>query len=167
MGSWFEPLNRLKTKMWGAAGALAAFSVCATPVWADCREDTVFLRGDFGQARFSVDVVDTPDARSQGLMFVEQMPASKGMLFVYETARPVAFWMKNTLIPLDMVFADAQGVVQNVHANAVPGDLTPIPGEGDIQYVLEINGGLAAQLGITAGSEMQHPAIEDAAWACD
>ena len=135
---------------------------------AACSPDTLFLRGDFGTARFSVAVADTGPKRSRGLMF-EKMARSQGMLFVYPRPQSVAFWMKNTLIPLDMIFADASGVVQRVHANAVPGDLTGIPGGDGIQYVLEINGGLSAQLGIEAGAQMQHPAIDQAqaAWPCD
>ncbi len=144
--------------------------LAVTPAHADapCRDDVVFLRGDWGSARFSVDVADTPELRSRGLMFVESMPTMSGMLFVYEYEQRVSFWMKNTLIPLDMVFADGSGVVQNVHADAVPGDLTSIPGGSNIQFVLEINGGMAKQLGISVGSEMRHPAIDagSAAWAC-
>ena len=77
--------------------------------------------------------------------------------------------MKNTLISLDMIFADATGTVRRVHEGAVPGDLTPIPGGADIQYVLEINAGMAKRLGIAEGAQMRHPAIasEKAAWPCD
>ena len=132
-----------------------------------CREDTVWLRGDFGTARFSVDVADEGTERSKGLMFVESMPMSKGMLFVYPRPQRVAFWMKNTLIPLDIIFADARGVVIKAHSNAVPGDLTSIPGGGLVKYVLEINGGLARQLRIEPGVQLQHPAIQDPAWPCN
>lgn len=132
-----------------------------------CSDETLYLRGDFGQARFSIDLAATPKERNRGLMFVKKMPASYGMLFVYDRPQRVAFWMKNTLIPLDMIFADARGVVQNVHANSVPGDLTSIPGKGQIQYVLEINGGMARMLGIGPGTELRHPAIADAAWPCN
>ncbi|MFD1341815.1 DUF192 domain-containing protein [Litorisediminicola beolgyonensis] len=134
---------------------------------ADCATDRVSLRGAFGSAQFSVSVADDVEERARGLMFVEKMPRATGMLFVYDRPQPVAFWMKNTLIPLDMVFAGADGVVRKVHENAVPGDLTGIPGGDDIQFVLEINGGLARQLGIEPGAEMQHPAIgQTAAWPC-
>ena len=144
-------------------GVVASGPLAAAP---ECREDVIHLRGDFGEARFSVDVADTGRERNRGLMFVEKMPSSHGMLFVYERPQPVAFWMKNTLIPLDMIFADENGVVQNVHVGAVPGDLTPIPGYGNIQYVLEINGGLSQMLRIGPGTELRHPAIEGGAWSC-
>ena len=76
--------------------------------------------------------------------------------------------MKNTLIPLDMIFADETGTVRRIHENAVPLDRTPIPGGDGIQYVLEINGGMSATLGLSPGDEMRHPAIAQnlAAWPC-
>ncbi|MEM7752931.1 MAG: DUF192 domain-containing protein [Pseudomonadota bacterium] len=145
--------------------ALLATSVSAL---AACDEARVDLRGDWGQARFSVEVADTPAERSQGLMHREDMPRSAGMLFVYERPQPVSFWMRNTLIPLDMIFMDAEGTVQRVHENAIPLDETSIPGGTEIQYVLEINGGLSSRLGIVEGSELRHPAIgSDAAWPCE
>lgn len=142
------------------AGAAAAES---------CRADQVLLRGDWGQARFTVDVADDAETRAEGLMHVESLPRSKGMLFVYPFPRQVGFWMKNTLIPLDMIFADETGRVIKVHENAIPHDERPIMGEGPVLVVLEVNGGLARQLGITPGSEMRHPAFDEskAAWPCD
>jgi len=140
----------------------------ALPAAAACRDDTVELRGDWGQARFSVDLAQTAAERSQGLMFVENMPASRGMLFIYPDEQPVAFWMQNTLIPLDMIFADATGLIHKVHSNAIPGDTTAIDG-GTSRFVLEINGGLAQAIGLTAGSELRHPSVprDGAVWPCD
>lgn len=119
-------------------------------------------------AHFRVEVADTAPERSRGLMHRETLARGAGMLFVYPVAQRVSFWMRNTLIPLDMIFADARGVVRHVHENAVPLDETPIPGGESIQYVLEINGGVARQIGIAPGSVMRHPAItgSDVAWAC-
>lgn len=101
-------------------------------------------------------------------MFRESLPPSAGMLFVYDRPGRPSFWMKNTLIPLDMIFADPSGRVTRVHAMARPGDTTPIPGGEGVQFVLEINGGLAARLGIAPGAEMRHPAVNQtqAAWPC-
>lgn len=140
------------------------FAVSAAP----CAQDRVTLTGDFGQAQFRVDVANTGPARSKGLMHVESMPSSTGMLFVYPNARPVAFWMKNTLIPLDMIFSGTDGVVHKVHSGAIPGDLTAIDGGEDTQFVLEINAGLAKAIGIAPGAVMQHPEIpfETAAAPC-
>ncbi len=90
------------------------------------------------------------------------------MLFIYDYPQAVSFWMRNTLIPLDMIFMNAQGEVRSVHANAQPLDDTLIPGGEDILTVLEINGGLAARLGITEGSVMRHPSQDQdtASWPC-
>lgn len=144
------------------------FSVVATLSFGQCAPDRVDVRGDWGRAAFTVEVAQTADQRAQGLMHRESMPKSSGMLFVYEYPQRVAFWMRNTLIPLDMIFADSRGVVQKVHSNAIPGDETSIPGGGNIQYVLEINGGMASLFGIDVGSELRHPKIveKSAAWPC-
>ena len=150
------------------AGLVCALAVSPGVAAAACSEDRLELRGDFGSVRFRVVVADTPQARAQGLMHVPEMPRLSGMLFVYERPQSVSFWMENTLIPLDMIFADETGVVRRIHENAVPLDRTPIPGGDDIQYVLEINGGMAATLGLSEGDQMRHPAIAQdlAAWPC-
>lgn len=135
---------------------------------ADCAPDRLDLRQGETILRFRVEVADDPAERSRGLMFREDLPRFGGMLFVYDAPEPVAFWMKNTLIPLDILFFDASGRLAAAHGNAVPGDLTPIPGGDAIQYVLEINGGTARRLGIAPGAELRHPALDQAraAWPC-
>ena len=135
---------------------------------AACDASRVDLRGPSGRAQFSVEVVDTPAERARGLMFREGMARSAGMLFVYEAPQAAVFWMENTLIPLDMIFADASGRVTHVHSDARPLDRTPIDGGEGVQFVLEVNGGLAARLGIGPGAEMRHPAIpsDSAVWPC-
>jgi len=147
---------------------LFVFLAWSGVAFAECDPGRVDLRGDWGQARFSVDVADTPPLRSLGLMHREQMPSSAGMLFVYERPQRVSFWMRNTLIPLDMIFMDVTGTVQRIHENAIPLDETSIFGGDDIQYVLEINAGLSDRLGIEIGSQLRHPALgEAAAWPCE
>ena len=135
---------------------------------ADCAPDRVDLRGDWGAARFTVEVADTADTRAQGLMFRDSMATGAGMLFVYERPQTVSFWMRNTLIPLDMLFIDAKGNVERIHKNAVPLDETPIQGGNNIFAVLEINGGLADRFGITPGTTLRHPAFAGNApvWPC-
>ena len=137
-------------------------------LWAACSQGAVDLRGDWGQARFNVEIADDNEERAQGLMNRPKMPQSAGMLFVYESPRPMNFWMRNTLIPLDMIFIDAQGVVQNIHHSAIPLDETPIFGGDNLLAALEINGGLAERMGITKGTQVRHPAFDgdDAAWPC-
>ena len=135
---------------------------------AECSDDRVTIQGGFGQAYFTVQVADDPAERSQGLMNVEELGALEGMLFVYEQPQPVSFWMHNTLIPLDMIFAGADGTITAIHENAVPLDRTSIPGGEAVQFVLEVNGGLAERLGIEPGDVLQHPAIsKGAALPCE
>ena len=150
-------------------GAAICAALVASPALGACAPEVVDIRGPFGQARFTVELADTAAERAQGLMFRETLPSAAGMLFVYDRPQQASFWMKNTLIPLDMIFTDAAGRVTRVHSNAIPQDLTPIDGGMDVAAVLEINGGLASRLGIAPGSELRHPALDGAgaAWPCE
>jgi uncharacterized protein len=137
---------------------------------ADCQSNTLEIRTPAGSlSRFHVEVADDDAERARGLMFRETMPTAAGMLFVYPRPGRVAFWMENTLIPLDMIFVDATGTVMRVHENAVPRDRTAIPGGTNIQFVLEINGGLARRMGLTEGAVVRHPAIDQsrASFPCE
>lgn len=126
-----------------------------------CHPEKVTLVGDFGEASFRVTVADDAAERARGLMFVESMPLMEGMLFIYERPQPASFWMKNTLIPLDMIFADEHGRIITVHENAIPHDETAIFGGDAVKYVLEVNGGLTGRLGVSAGDALQYPLIVD------
>lgn len=113
------------------------------------------------QARhqFRVELAATPETRRKGLMYRRKMAKDAGMLFIFPESRRHGFWMKNTLIPLDMLFVTGDGRIVHVHHNAQPGSLTPIrPGEAAVA-VLEINGGLSRQLGIAAGDRLLHPSL--------
>lgn len=152
------------------SAALFALNACTTgqAAAAGCSENSVALRGDWGQARFSVEVADDAAERAQGLMFRKSMSTGAGMLFVYDSPQAMSFWMRNTLIPLDLLFIDSRGVVQHIHENAVPLDETAIYGGENLLSVLEINGGLARRMGIKTGSELRHPAFtgHNPAWPC-
>ncbi len=152
-----------------ASGAIVMAGMAAAQAADNCLDSSVDLRGDWGQAQFSIEIADDASERAKGLMFRETMGRMSGMLFVYEVERPVSFWMKNTILPLDMVFADATGVVQSIHENAIPGDLTPIFGGEAIKIVLEINAGTVETFGINVGSQLRHVQIEQkvAAWPCE
>lgn len=160
MGSGSQVFGLMKI----AVLALWAGTAVAEP----CREDAVMLRSDAGMVRFRVELADDAAERAQGLMNRETLSPSAGMLFVYPQPKRVAFWMKNTLIPLDMIFLDASGTVQKVHHEATPHDETPIFGGNAIQSVLEINGGLSRKIGIAEGWQLRHPSIDQdvAAWPC-
>lgn len=136
---------------------------------ANCDDSHVDLKGDWGTARFSVEIADTDAERAQGLMNRPSMPRGAGMLFVYPYAQSVSFWMRNTLIPLDMLFIDPDGAVLRIHENAIPLDETGISGGRGVLAVLEINGGLSSDLGINVGTVLRHPAFdgENAVWPCD
>lgn len=151
------------------AAPAALLCALAGAAAADCEPGAAELRGEWGSVRFRVDLADDPEERAQGLMHVEEMPAMDGMLFVYERPQTASFWMRNTLIPLDMIFLDETGTVTRIHENAVPLDETPIPGGDDVLAVLEVNGGMAGRLGIAPGTELRHPAMpqDAAAWPCE
>lgn len=162
-------MMRLGTKL--AAFSLATMVGTGVPTLsqaAECQPDRVALRGSWGEASFFVEIADDDAERAQGLMYRESMARGSGMLFVYPNPQPASFWMKNTLIPLDIIFIDAHGEVTRVHENAIPGDLTPIPGGNQVFAVLEINAGLAALYGISAGTEVRHKIFSKTApkWSC-
>lgn len=146
------------------AGALGAPALAQ----AGCADDRVDLRWSGGSASFVVELADEPEERARGLMFRSHMAQDAGMLFAYPSVGRAQFWMKNTLISLDMLFIDPAGRVKKVHPRATPGSEQVIDGGEGVKYVLEINGGLAETLGITVGAELRHPVIGDqAAWPCD
>ena len=133
----------------------------------NCQPDRVDLIGEWGEYSFTVIVADNQVMRSQGLMHVEKLPPRSGTFFVYKLPTRVSFWMKNTVIPLDMLFFDNKGLLVNLHKNVRPHDLTPKEGGSEIKFVLEINGGIADVYGIEEGTILRHPAIGSAAlWSC-
>ncbi len=132
-----------------------------------CTQDTITIRQDSAKARFSIEIADDLQEQAQGLMHREDLARFSGMLFVYNRPRRATFWMRNTLIPLDMLFIDRTGTVVHLHENAEPLSERIIDGGRNIKAVLEINGGMAAKLRIGVGATMQHPVFaEDAAWPC-
>ena len=100
--------------------------------------------------------------RARGLMFREKLGPYDGMLFDFYKDAPVSFWMKNTLIPLDMVFIAGDGTIKSIHANAVPHSTETIPSQFPVRAVLEINGGSAKLLGIKPGDKVLHPIFGNA-----
>ncbi len=148
---------------------MAALALMGGQVTAECAADQVEIRTLSGQVqRFSVEVADDSEERAKGLMFREKMPMASGMLFVFPEPKRASFWMQNTPLALDMIFADQTGRVTHVHQNAIPMDPTPIDGGPGVAFVLEVNAGLAAPMGITPGAALRHPAISgnDASWPC-
>lgn len=135
-----------------AAGAAAHATCSQAPQ--SLRTEPMTIQTRHGLAHLTVEIADTPDTREIGLMCRTRLADSRGMLFDFRQVQTVAFWMKNTLIPLDMVFIDADGQVVNVAHEARPMDETPIYSRGPILGVLEIGGGRAAALDIQPGDQV-------------
>ena len=106
---------------------------------------------------FSVEVATTPEQLTQGLMFRDRLAADAGMLFDFGMDKPVSMWMRNTRIPLDMLFIAGDGRVVGIHQRAVPGSLEIISSPEPVRGVLELNGGTAQRLGLAAGDRVVHP----------
>ena len=104
----------------------------------------------------TLEVARTPQARELGLMYRQELAADRGMIFIYPSERPRSFWMKNTLIPLDILYLDKDFTIVSLVENAVPHSLVSRTSQGHpAQYVIEIMGGLAAQKGITVGTKFE------------
>lgn len=121
-------------------------------------ELTIEARGGTSHA-FKVWLADSEPRQRQGLMFVRDLPADQGMLFVNDRPRPASFWMKNTYIPLDLLFIDAGGKVLHIFERATPLSLEPMGIDAPVRAVLEIGGGEAARRGIRVGDKVRHPAF--------
>ncbi len=110
-----------------------------------------------GPHPFTVELATSPAQMMQGLMFRQSLAPDAGMLFDYQAPSMASMWMKNTLIPLDMLFVDATGHIVNIHERAVPGSLDPIAAAAAVRAVIELNGGTAARLGIRPGDRVIYP----------
>mgnify|MGYP002072606588 FL=1 len=108
-----------------------------------------------GPHRFRVEVARSGAEQSRGLMFRTQMGADEGMIFPMDPPRMAAFWMKNTVIPLDIIFIGADGRISNIAANTVPYSLESVVSDGAAKAVLELNGGRASELGIAPGDRVE------------
>jgi len=106
---------------------------------------------------FRVELAETGAQQARGLMFRRELAADAGMLFLYEPPQHVSMWMKNTLIPLDMVFITAAGAIHRVASWAAPLSLTAIHSGAPVTAVLELPGGTADRLGLRAGDRGVHP----------
>ena len=113
------------------------------------------IRSATGEHRFTVEVARSPEEQRAGLMFRRSLAGDRGMIFPYDSPQEVAFWMKNTLIPLDMIFIRADGTIARIAANTVPLSLQPVPAGEPVAAVLELRGGRAAELGIQPGDRVE------------
>ena len=143
----------------GACLAFAAAPALAQRGLAKFARGSLEIRDGARRHRFSVEVARTPREQSQGLMFRRRMAADAGMLFVYDPPRPVSMWMRNTYIPLDMIFIAPDGRISRVVERTVPLSEENIPSGSPVRAVLELNAGTAARLGIKPGATVLAPAL--------
>lgn len=118
--------------------------------------ETLQVRTDRGVQSFQVEIAGTPRQREFGLMCRKALDANRGMLFVFPSAQPQAFWMRNTLIALDIIYVGPDGRVVSIIRNARPLDESPLPSGGPASSVLELAGGRAAQIGLLPGDRLYH-----------
>jgi uncharacterized protein len=141
-----------------ALACLALLS--AAPAVADAlSKGTLTLETASGPHQFKVEVATTPQERERGLMLRPSLPAGSGMLFLYETPQPIAMWMKNTIIPLDMIFIDGWGKVNRIETHTEPFSLDPIPSDGEVIGILEVNAGVAERIGLKTGDKVIYPGL--------
>ncbi len=124
-------------------------------------QSTVEIDTAAGPRRFDVEMAVTPEQLTQGLMFRRSLAADAGMLFDFGQVEPVSMWMKNTLIPLDMIFIAADGRIVGIAQRAVPESEAIIAAPAPVRAVLEVNGGTAARLGLRAGDRVHQAMFGD------
>lgn len=115
-----------------------------------------------GDIVLQVQVADNDLTRQTGLMFRRSMPETEGMLFIFQRVGPLAFWMKNTPLSLDIIFVADDGRVINIARGTTPFSLAPIPSDGPARAVLELNAGASARLGIDVGDRVRYEPIATA-----
>ena len=145
----------IKTILSALCAVFAVTSLTAAAQTLDVSPLTI--RSGETEHMFTVEIADEPEEISNGLMHRESLDRDKGMLFQFAQPREPAMYMKNTLIPLDMLFIAEDGRIEMIARNAVPGSLRTISPGTPVKGVLELNGGQAAELGIQPGDIVVHP----------
>lgn len=120
------------------------------------------LKTETGDHSFDIEVMTTFQERARGLMFRRSLPENSGMLFLYDRPEPAAMWMKNTFIPLDMVFIAPGGTVHRIEKNTEPFSTETISSDGSIIAVLELNAGAADRIKLKPGDRVIYPGLGDA-----
>jgi len=145
-----------------AYAAFLLFSVLAySPAFsAEAEREALAIETAGGVRNFMVEIADDDRERALGLMFRRSMPEDEGMLFDFLQEERASFWMRNTYIPLDMLFIKADGTIESIAARTTPLSERSVRSKGQVRYVLEINGGLSSKLGIEPGDKVSGPAIE-------
>lgn len=147
-------MKQMLLKILAPLAALLFVSACTAG------EDQLSLQTSTGTYQFIIELADDDAERSRGLMFRQELAANAGMLFDFGNEREVGFWMRNTFIPLDMIFVSEDGIVKNIHARAIPQDPTTIRSGSPVRFVFEIPGGRAEEIGLQVGDVMMHPRVK-------
>ncbi len=156
-GLGLQPARSPLARAWAVALALLALCVFTSNASRADEFDSLTIATASGVHAFQVEIAANEAAREKGLMYRRFMPADRGMLFEFDRAAPVSFWMKNTYIPLDMIFIARDGSVMRVAANAEPLSEAIVPSGGPCVAVLELNGGAAARIDLKVGDRVRHP----------
>jgi uncharacterized membrane protein (UPF0127 family) len=135
--------------------AVLALANLLHPAYAMRRENLKLLTAH-GTHVIDVEIADTPQEKAQGLMFRTHLDDNRGMLFAYDTPQEITMWMRNTYIPLDMVFIRADGTVHRIEALTEPLSEDIIASRGDVTACLELAGGAAERLGLKPGDRVEH-----------
>ncbi|MGL4406732.1 MAG: DUF192 domain-containing protein [Notoacmeibacter sp.] len=135
----------------------ASFIYANEPMTVPIEPVLLVINTQKGKLNYFVEIADTDIERSAGLMFRQDFPSDRAMLFDFGRSRIVSMWMKNTPLPLDMLFVDETGLVVGIAENTKPQSLDVISSPGPVRYVLEINAGEARKKSIQTGDRLVHP----------
>ena len=121
------------------------------------KKDVLMLTTGLGEFPISIELAQYPDQHQRGLMYVQSMDQDEGMLFVFNREEPRSFWMRNTPLPLDILYIDSDGFIVSWVANTTPFSLQALPSNAPAQFVLELNAGSIDHFGIEVGDQISHP----------
>lgn len=156
--AFFSLEGKFATRVIGSALVAAALLFASMGARAGEALQRLEFATSSGAHVFRVELADTPQERAKGLMYRRAMPQDQGMLFDFHDDIPVMMWMKNTYIPLDMVFVSRKGVVTRIAADTKPMSEEVIDG-GTVYAVIELNAGVSRQIGLKPGDQVRHPAF--------
>src|ERR1700722_1007488 len=153
-------MKAIGVRLWAALAVILFLAASAGVPALGGELDSLDIVTATGRHVFQVEIANNDATRERGLMDRRFMAADHGMLFEFDREAPVSFWMKNTYIPLDMIFIAPSGVVTHIAANAEPLSERVIPSGSPCIAVLELNGGMAASIGLKVGDKVRHPFLK-------
>ena len=150
-------MRAIGVRIWATVAFAVFLAACAGVPAQGGALDSLEIVTSTGRHAFQVEIADNEATREHGLMDRRYMAPDHGMLFEFDREEPVSFWMKNTYIPLDMIFIAPSGVVTHIATNAEPLSERVVPSGAPCIAVLELNGGMAASIGLKVGDKVRHP----------